>query len=157
MEECLIGSILINPAVLPEVQAILNGTGDFFIEVNQAVYAVMCRLAKQGLALDVATICVMLPKEILPQTQVPLGECQEGYELRLSRYQIDTPTAVNVLTYAKIVRALKTRRLALMAIERVLPHVINWQSGKPIVETLDLLIDYLTELRGKCSAAQQGN
>jgi replicative DNA helicase len=154
IEECLLGSILIDPSVLPAVREILNGQGDFYIDVNQAVYSAICRLADQGLDLDVVTICAMLPREIVAQTGKALGEGLD-YEPRLSRYQIDTPTACHALSYARIVRGLKVRRLALTALERCLPHVVNWQNGKPIVETLDLLINYLTDLRRQCCAAQQ--
>ena len=154
VEECLLGSILMDQSVLPAVREILNGQGDFYIEVNQAVYSAICRLADQGLDLDVVTICAMLPKEIVAQTGSELGG--NGYEVRLSRYQISTPDAGHALSYARIVRGLKVRRLALTVMERCLPHILNWQDGKPINETLGLLIDYLTDLRG-CSAAQQNN
>ncbi len=155
VEECLLGSILIDPSILPAVRDIIKAPGDFHIEVNQAIYSAVCRLVDRGLDLDVVTICAMLPKEIVAQTRKPLEDGLD-YEMRLSRYQIDTPTAVHALSYARIVRGLKVRRLALMAIQKALPHVINWQNGKRIDETLGLLIGYLTDLR-ECFAAQQGS
>lgn len=153
MEECLLGGILIDPSVLPAIRDIVKAPGDFYIEVNQAVYSAICRLADKDLDLDVVTICTMLPQTVIAQTRKPLEDGLD-YEMRLSRYQIDTPTAMHVLSYARIVRALKVRRLTLKAMERALPHIVNWQNGKPIDKTLGLLIDYLTDLRG-CSAAQQ--
>ena len=153
IEEGLLGSILVDPGVLPAVREIIKEPGDFHIEANRAVYAAMCRLDDDSLTIDVRTVCAMLPKEIVSQTRDPLGDGE--YDPRLTRYLLAVP-AMTTLSYARIVRGLKVRRLALMAMERCLPHIINWQTGKPISETLGLLIDYLTDLRG-CSAAQQDN
>lgn len=141
-EESLIGSILIDPSVLPDVQEIIKEPGDFHIEVNRAVYAAMCKLAAQGLDLDVVTICAMLPAEIVAQTV-----STDGYEMRLAKYQIGVPTAMHALSYARIVRGLKVRRLAIRTLEKCLPHLLDWQNGKSVGETLDLLIDYLSGLR----------
>jgi len=151
IEECLLGSLLVDPDALPAVREIIKGPGDFHVEVNRAVYSAMCRLDDDVLTIDVRTVCAMLPQEIVAQTREPLGD--GDYDPRLTRYLLAVP-AMTTLSYARIVRGLKVRRLALKAMERCLPHILNWQDGKPINETLGLLIDYLTDLRG-CFAAQQ--
>lgn len=143
IEECLLGSILIDPDVLSAVREIIKEPGDFHIEVNQAVYSAMCRLADDGLVIDVVTVCAMLPKTTIAQT-VALDA--DDYEPRLTRY-LYAVGAMTTISYARIVRGLKIRRLVLTTMERALPHVVNWQNGKRIDETLGLLVGHLTSLR----------
>lgn len=155
IEECLLGSLLVDPGALSAVREIIKAPEDFHIEVNRAVYAAMCRLADDGLTIDVVTVCAMLPKTTVAQT-VDLDAV--GYEPRLTRY-LCAVGAMTTISYARIVRGLKVRRLALMTMERALPHVVNWQEGNGIDKTLGLLVDYLTGLRAglqpASSAAQQ--
>lgn len=150
IEECLLGSLLIDPGALPAVREIIKEPGDFHIEVNRAVYSAMCRLADDGLAIGVVTVCAMLSKAVAAQT-VALGA--SDYEPRLTRYLYTTEAddetyfPMTIISYARIVRGLKVRRLAIMAMERSLPHILDWQNGNGIDKTLGLLADYLTSLR----------
>ena len=97
-EQAVVGSILIDPRVLPDVMAGLT-PADFGFEVNRAIYQAALNLHTAGKSID--------PVLILDETRRMGSEVPREYMLQLMDV---TPTAANVKEYIPIVREQALRR-----------------------------------------------
>lgn len=97
-EQAVVGSILIDPRVLPDVMAGLT-PADFGFEVNRAIYQAALNLHTAGKSID--------PVLILDETRRMGSEVPREYMLQLMDV---TPTAANVKEYVPIVREQALRR-----------------------------------------------
>lgn len=97
-EQAVVGSILIDPRVLPDVTAELR-PADFGFEINRAIYQAAIDLNSRGVSID--------PVLILEETRRAGNEVPREYLLQLMDV---TPTAANVKEYLPIVREQALRR-----------------------------------------------
>lgn len=97
-EQAVVGSILIDPRVLPDVMADLSPR-DFGFEVNRVIYQAALNLHTAGKNID--------PVLILDETRRMGSEVPRQYLLELMDI---TPTAANVKEYIPIVREQALRR-----------------------------------------------
>lgn len=97
-EQAVVGSILIDPRVLPDVTAVLT-PADFGFEVNRVIFQAAIALNGRGVAID--------PVLILEETRRAGNEVPREYLLQLMDI---TPTAANVKEYLPIVREQALRR-----------------------------------------------
>ena len=97
-EQAVVGSILIDPRVLPDVMAGLT-PDDFGFEINRAIYRAAIALHGAGNSID--------PVLILNETRRAGEEVPREYLLQLMDV---TPTAANVKEYIPIVRQQAVRR-----------------------------------------------
>lgn len=97
-EQAVVGSILIDPRVLPDVMADLSPR-DFGFEVNRVIYQAALNLHTVGKSID--------PVLILDETRRMGSEVPRQYLLELMDI---TPTAANVKEYIPIVREQALRR-----------------------------------------------
>ena len=92
-EQAVLGAMLIDPKRVPAVLTILKPS-DFYLETNRAVYETILSMFNYAQTID--------PITVLEKMRLS-GEAAE----RASRYLVElmniTPTAVNVMEYAKIV------------------------------------------------------
>lgn len=94
-EQALLGSVLINPACVPEVVAEI-GLADFYAEENQHIFAAVYSLFNQGKTIDPVIILEQLKHE---------GHFEEaGGRAYLFQLMEITPTAGHVKEYIRIVR-----------------------------------------------------
>ena len=97
-EQAVVGSILIDPRVLPDVMAALT-PADFGFEINRVIYQAALDLNRRGGSID--------PVLILEETRRAGHEVPREYLLQLMDV---TPTAANVKEYIPIVREQSLRR-----------------------------------------------
>jgi replicative DNA helicase len=93
-EQAVLGSVLIDSRCVSDVIAALKPT-DFYIDINRELFEIICSMFNYSLPID--------PVTLLDQMK------QNGvYKANSQNYLIElmnvTPTAANVLQYAKIVR-----------------------------------------------------
>jgi replicative DNA helicase len=92
-EQAVIGSLLIDPRCLPEVAALLRPE-DLALQINQDIYRAILRLEQRGSPIDAALV---------------REEAKVSSQYLLEVMQI-TPTAANVVEYAKLTRDHALRR-----------------------------------------------
>ncbi len=109
-EEAVLGSILINPDVLSEVSAFLQGS-DFFIVRNQWVYEAILTIHERGEAIDNLTIV----QELRNQGRLESigGSSYVAYLIN------NTPTHIHAETYGRIVERAALRRRLLAAASEI--------------------------------------
>ena len=93
-EQAVVGSMLIDPRCIPEVLEKLKAD-EFYLKINRDIYETMYTMFAYGQTID--------PVTVLDQMKVRgvHDENSEGYVAEVMRI---TPTAANVVQYAKIVR-----------------------------------------------------
>lgn len=93
-EQAVLGSILINPRCVAEVISLLKPP-DFYIDINREIYEVICSMFNYSLEID-------------PVTLINHMQLSGVYRSNSKQYIIElmniTPTATNVMLYAKIVK-----------------------------------------------------
>lgn len=102
-EESLLGSILIDPAVMEEVKKIGIGLGDFHIEKNGWIFTAMKGMADCGKQIDFVTLC----DELQRRDQL----IEAGGAAYLSHLMTVVPTAMHAESYAKIIREDSAKRM----------------------------------------------
>ena len=93
-EQAVLGSIFIDPSRVLEIVELLD-PGDFYMENNRMIFETICHMFTEGKAID--------PVTVLDEMKA-LGykeQADRDYFLQLINI---TPTAVNAVEYAKIVR-----------------------------------------------------
>jgi len=111
MEEALIGSLLINPQALDDIQAVVPEPVVFYQEKWGWVYRAMLDLKHAGSAIDVMTVSAELEaKDKLKR----LG----GLPVLLDLIS-HTPTSVHAETYAKTIRDLYDKRRLIAACQQI--------------------------------------
>lgn len=99
-EISVIGGILVSPIAFSEVSAIV-GSGDFSKELHRRIFAAMAAMDAAGQPIDVLTIAEWMESK---------GTLQDGDWGYIGAAARDTPSAANVLAYARIVRDRARRR-----------------------------------------------
>ena len=148
IEEALLGSIIIDPTVLPGAQAVVTST-DFYIEVNSQVFVVLCKMHEQGLAINEATLRTFLSPKQIAHTSLPFDQLERGeMDNRLARYTTPYPSPMEWETYARIVRrdsiARTCIRMYLRAIELLVTNGLDIQ--ELLTRTVGKLQEYQEEL-----------
>ena len=92
-EQSVLGSMLIDARCIPDVLTVLR-PGDFYLEANRDIYETILTMFNYAQAID--------PVTVLDQMRSG-GQASEGTPRYLVELMNITPTAVNVLEYAKIV------------------------------------------------------
>jgi replicative DNA helicase len=108
-ERALIGCILVDPRVFPEIEAAVDAT-DFYIEANRVVFRAILEVYSKRASVDV----LLLLEHIEAQGQLErIGDGRPGTPADLAKYESEVPSAANWQHYADIVLALsRQRRLA---------------------------------------------
>lgn len=107
-EEAVIGSILINPEVLPELLIFLRGD-DFYFRTHLYVWNAIIALHERGDYIDALTVTEQLRHMRDQWDEQPLLE-KIGGPAMITYLANNTPTYLNVETYARIVERLAVRR-----------------------------------------------
>ncbi len=99
-EISVIGGILVSPIAFSEVSAIVSA-GDFSNELHRRIFSAMTEMDASGQPIDVLTIAEWMESK---------GTLQDGDWGYIGVAARDTPSAANVLAYARIVRDRARRR-----------------------------------------------
>ena len=93
-EQAVVGSMLFDPRCIPDVLERLKAD-EFYIRTNRDIYETICAMFSYGQTVDPVTV----------QEQMKVrGVYQDSTERYIEELMRSTPTAENVLEYAKIVR-----------------------------------------------------
>lgn len=93
-EQAVLGSILINPRCAAEVISLLKPS-DFYIEVNREIYEVICSMFNYSQEIDPVTVINHMQQS---------GVYRSNSKQYLVELMSITPTASNVMLYARIVK-----------------------------------------------------
>lgn len=115
-EEAVIGSILVNPAMMPDIAAILR-PDDFFLIRHNYIWQAMLRLLEQKKAIDYLTVVDEL--RAFKHLEAVGGEV---YIIGLFR---NTPSSTHAETYARLVERASIRRNLLMASDEIRGLALN--------------------------------
>ncbi len=112
-EECLLGSIIIDPSVLNDVQLILNSGDDFFKKANGSIYDIMTELNNGSLK----TVDYVHLKQLLDDRNLldPIGG--EDYLVRIAGA---VPSAASASHYARLVKEKSVVRQLIAAAGEIL-------------------------------------
>ncbi len=112
-EECLLGSIIIDPSVLNDVQLILNSGDDFFKKANGSIYDIMTELNNGSLK----TVDYVHLKQLLEDRNLldPIGG--EDYLVRIAGA---VPSAASASHYARLVKEKSVVRQLIAAAGEIL-------------------------------------
>lgn len=108
-EEAVLGSVLLNASCI--IEAAPLAIDDFYLVRHQWIWAAMLGLADRGMAIDHLTVCVSLEESNL------LAE--SGGAAYLISLINKTPSALDVSSYAAIVRKMALRRRLLDAAQEI--------------------------------------
>ncbi len=123
-EEAVLGSVLINPDALYDVQGIL-GPGDFHIVRHSWIYDSFLALKQRKSPIDIITLVGELERR---------GQLVEaGGQAYISQLINSVPTAVNAEAYAGIVRELSDRRAMVAAAGRIAQAA--YREDQPLVDS----------------------
>lgn len=113
-EESLLGSLVVNPTIVPQVIAILKPE-DFFIRKNEIVYRAILRIIERHDHLDDLT----LTDELEQSKQLD----QLGGVAYLTRLGVHTVNTQHALTYARLVQRYAIRRRLIAACAEIVQAV----------------------------------
>ena len=122
-EEAAIGAVLINPALLHSLQAILR-PDDFFYARNQFIWQALERLLARNERIDFLT----LTEELRDHEQLE----DVGGEAHIVRLFRATPSSAHAEAYARIVERASTRRRLLVAADEIKELALD--ESKPLEE-----------------------
>lgn len=133
-EQSVIGSILVDPRCLPEVERSLRPE-DFRLEADRVLYLAALALEREGGKLDSVTI--------LDQARKLGGQVSQQYALQLMEV---TPTAANVGEYIKLVKEDRLREALGETAGRVLERVEGREDPAAILADAGRRLDDLAAL-----------
>jgi replicative DNA helicase len=99
-EASVIGGVLTSPVAFSEVLAVVSAS-DFFNELNRRIFGAMTAMDAAGQPIDLLTVAEWMEAQ---------GTLREGDWAYIATANRDTPSAANVLVYARIVRDRARRR-----------------------------------------------
>jgi replicative DNA helicase len=115
-EQAVLGGLMLENNKLDAVQEVV-GEGDFFREDHRLIFRMMAKLQEAGEPLDVITLSEELHKH---------GELDNvgglGYLVEMAN---NTPSAANIVAYAKIVRERSTLRQLIAATSEISKSSFN--------------------------------
>ena len=133
-EQSVIGSILLSPNCLPEVERDLR-PNDFRIDADRAIYEAALALERAGDKLDVVTILDQAAKMGKPVSR--------KYALQLLDI---TPTAANVGAYIQIVREDALRNGLIGVSETIRAGVVSRETPQDVLaQGAQMLTDLMTQ------------
>lgn len=133
-EQSVIGSILLSPNCLPEVERDLR-PNDFRIDADRAIYEAALALERAGDKLDVVTILDQAAKMGKPVSR--------EYALQLLEI---TPTAANVGAYIQIVRENALRNGLMGVSETIRAGVVSRETPQDVLaQGAQMLTDLMTQ------------
>ena len=133
-EQSVIGSILLSPNCLPEVERDLR-PNDFRIDADRAIYEAALALERAGDKLDVVTILDQAAKMGQPVSR--------EYALQLLEI---TPTAANVGAYIQIVRENVLRNGLMGVSETIRAGVVSRETPQDVLaQGAQMLTDLMTQ------------
>lgn len=126
-EEAVIGSVLLNPPILPELRTRVQ-PGEFFLAKNLNWLEAMIALYERQEVIDVLTLTAELKRR---------GQWDEAVDLpRLNFIQFHMPTSLHAQVYADIVHRMYVRRQLMQVASKILQH--GYQEN---IEIPDMLAD----------------
>lgn len=131
-EQSVIGSILVDPRCLPEVERALRPE-DFCLEADRALYQAILTLERSGGTLD--------PVTILDQAQKQGNNVSTQYAMELMYI---TTTAANVGEYVRIVREERLRDGLLEVSEEIQAAVARREAPSAVIASAGQRLDTLT-------------
>ena len=133
-EQSVIGSILLSPNCLPEVERDLRPS-DFRLEVDRAIYEAALALERSGEKMDVVTILDRAAKMGQPVSR--------EYAFQLLEI---TPTAANVGAYIQIVREYVLRNGLMGVSESIRAGVLGREAPQAVLaQGAQMLTDLMTQ------------
>lgn len=136
-EISVIGGILVSPIAFSEVSAIVS-VGDFSKELHRRIFSAMTAMDAAGQPIDVLTIAEWLEAR---------SELQDGDWAYIGAAARDTPSAANVLAYARIVRD-RARRRELIQIGTDLQQWAMRDDAEKAIAQLKAAIDAVANAAG---------
>ena len=136
-EISVIGGILVSPIAFSEVSAIVSA-GDFSKELHRRIFAAMTAMDAAGQPIDVLTIAEWMESK---------GTLQDGDWAYIGIAARDTPSAANVLAYARIVRD-RARRLELIQLGTDLQAWAMQDDAEKAIAKLKVAIDSVSDAAG---------
>ena len=136
-EISVIGGILFSPIAFSEVSAIVSA-GDFSKELHRRIFAAMTAMDAAGQPIDVLTIAEWMESK---------GTLQDGDWGYIGAAARDTPSAANVLVYARIVRD-RARRRELIQLGTDLQQWAMHDDAEKAIAKLKAAIDAVADAAG---------
>jgi replicative DNA helicase len=141
-EQALIGSVLHAPKVLDDVLPIVR-LDDLYREEHQAIWRRLVAMYERGGIVDMITLADELAMDTPEMTRAVTH-----WTLRLGEFMEYTPSAVNALEYAHIVRGYGTKRRLIEAADAIIADAYrNDQTADEIAEAAERGIFAVTEER----------
>lgn len=135
-EEAVIGSILIDPDVVPDIMELLTGK-DFYLRKNQLVFSAMEKLFDEGNPVDIVSVTERL------RTSGSLEEI--GGEVELAKLSDIVPTSANFFYYAKIVKEKSLLRALISAASSIVENAYENEETDEILDSAEKAIFQITE------------
>lgn len=136
-EVSVIGGILVSPIAFSEVSAIVSA-GDFSKELHRRIFSAMTAMDAAGQPIDVLTIAEWMESK---------GTLQDGDWAYIASAGRDTPSAANVLAYARIVRD-RARRRELIQLGTDLQSWAMRDDAEKAISQLKSAIDAVADAAG---------
>lgn len=135
-EEAVIGSILIDPDVIPDVMEILR-SNDFYSIKHRTVFAAIEDLFDHGDPVDVVSIIEKLRSQ---------GSLEDiGGEVEIMKLADIVPTAANVVYYAKIVKEKALMRALINAGSKIVEEAYQAEDVDQLLDDAEKRIFRITE------------
>lgn len=136
-EIAVIGGILTSPIAFSDVAAIVS-ENDFSTDLHRRIFSEMATMAESGTPIDILT---------LAETMDSRKALQEGDWAYIATTQLNTPSAANVLAYARIVRD-RSRRKQLLRLAEDLQKWALRDNAETALAKLKVAMDAVAESAG---------
>ncbi|KUK78097.1 MAG: Replicative DNA helicase, partial [Mesotoga prima] len=135
-EEAVIGSILIDPDVVPDVMELLTSR-DFYSRKNQLIFSAMEKLFDEGSPVDIVSVTERL------RTGGVLEEM--GGEIELAKLADVVPTSANFFYYGKTVKEKALLRSLITAASSIVENAYEGEETDEILDSAEKAIFQITE------------
>jgi len=135
-EEAVIGSILIDPDVVPDIMELLTSK-DFYMRKNQLIFASMEKLFDEGNPVDIVSITERL------RTSGVIEEI--GGEVEIAKMADSVPTSANFSYYAKTVKEKSLLRALISAASSIVENAYENEETEDILDNAEKSIFQITE------------
>jgi len=135
-EEAVIGSILIDPDVVPDVMELLTSR-DFYSRKNQLIFSAMEKLFDDGSPVDIVSVTERL------RTGGVLEEM--GGEIELAKLADVVPTSANFFYYGKTVKEKALLRSLITAASSIVENAYEGEETDEILDNAEKAIFQITE------------
>lgn len=135
-EEAVLGSILIDPDVLPDIMETLR-SADFYSRRNQLIFSAVEKLFDSGDPVDIVSITEKL------RSSMKLEDV--GGEVELTRLADAVPTSANFGYYVKVVRERSILRQLITAGSQIVESSYRTDDTDGVLDNAERLIFQITE------------